>query len=259
MSLNLPSAPYLEFQAYFPSDRPLSEFAGELGKRGGQLAGIARVHRGVGRLPSEWSSIHELPLTDVSIDSVEDLARIEADPHERLVQVYMNDVTGLGLRSVEIVTLVSLPDDAISNCNHPVAIWTDGSSLDGPRDERRDIHTWGGNLGRRAREFFVRLVRLGPAYAVVTTSERMPCPSSLLKQPSYVFRDFFLSDQLMGDSRVGQLVAEFAAAGAEVSPLAGGSLVLGSGFMNKRKQHPAPSVLEELSGRLGREIGRSIG
>lgn len=261
MKLNLPGAPFLEFQVYFPPDRhaSLSGFARELAEGGGQLAGIARIHRGLARLPREWASIHEIPLTDVSIDDTADLVRIEANPIERLVQVYMNDVTRLGLGCVEIVTFVSLPVDVVPICGHPLAVWTDGTLLDGPRDERRSLHTWGGRFGRRALEFFVRLIGLGPAYAVVTTSERMPCPTSLLREPSFVFRDFYLSGPLVNNAGVHQLVAEYGSAGAEVTQFAGGRLVLGSGFMNTGKRHPHPNVLDELSERLGREIGRAIG
>jgi hypothetical protein len=195
-----------------------------------------------------------MPLVDTSVLALDDLALIEANPRERLIQIYMDDVTGLGMQSVEIVTFVSLPDDLVLSCNHPIAIWTDGSFLDRPRDGRRRAQSWGGRRGERAATFLRRLAELSPLYAAVTISERLPCPAGMQTGPTYVFRDFYLSQTLLSDVDVQGVLSDYRRAGAEVHPTPTGCVVFATGFMNEGKRHPAPEVVDLLSPQLGLAI-----
>ncbi|HEY3290024.1 MAG TPA: hypothetical protein VGK87_07860, partial [Anaerolineae bacterium] len=200
-----PNPPFLELNFYLSEideQKALIQLVETLTKSGAKFVGEGRAHYGENIGGQRFASITDEILNVVPIANLSDMQRMLNSENSRLVQVNMESASGITQGVAEIVTYVSISEDASQKDNHPVAVWTDGSLFS------RRANAAGQNRpsleGKRIYEKFREILSsLRPSYAAITVSWPLECPTDLSIDPrTSAFRNFYISRRFIGDNRL---------------------------------------------------------
>lgn len=246
--MNLPNGPFLELSFYFvdrPETAALADFIYLLVELGGECTGEIAVHVGEGIRDQPFTWITEPILEKRPIADLNDLVQQFAAPNQKVIQVYMNNATGIFSDLSEILTYLSISPSATQQDHHPLSIWTEGWMFSGPPDFLAEHAEYATQVGYQIYQRFRTLVeRLSPSYAAIMIEQALPCLTDLRDNSSYyLFSYFFVNSSFVGEQHLKQIQEIYG--GAYLEQLSNGLYVSSYEYFNpEHKSLPLALVLE---------------
>jgi len=252
-----PEPPFIELSFYIPRGEDQSTFAHlveYLFAAGAEVAGQGKANKGKNIGSRSFAGILDDVPEKVSVGSKSDFSDLMRDPDTRLFQVNLVNAVGVRKGHHEVVTHLSISDQAVSIDKHPIAIWVDGSMFDelgGQQFSNREKMRGAKIFGR-----FLDLVReMQPSYAAITASYSLECPTDLRDDArSYAFGDFFLNSSYFSDEKISEVLNLYS--GAHVETLDNGYYISSTPIFNSSNT-TFSGYRQELSGRVAEIIAET--
>jgi hypothetical protein len=170
------------------------------------------------------------------------------------MEVRLDGAIGISHDASEVVTYVSVSDEASRTDHHPLAICTEGELFCGTGELRPKVARKARAAGMQVYERFRVLVdALRPAYGAITVEIPLCCPTDLRRDPrSLAFRDFFVARTFFGGSIMTKLEALFT--GAFVEPVGDGVYVSCSKEFNPEARNVDGDIVQWRSVEMGKLV-----
>jgi len=221
-------------------------------ERGALFSGHALVWRQDDARISPFESPKSLDFEEVACDQPT-LMKMLNEGNTRVLQVDVQNATGLVRARNEIITYSRIPPEVMGTDSHPVAIWTEGGAFD-PYLSKGAMK----KVGDRAYRVFRELVPLlSPAYASITIEWGLECPAELRQgHGSQAFQDFYASKDVLGHQVMAKLELLFKH--GYIEKLHHGKYFSSWEFFNPEGVSIHESARGDASAKAGRIIGSSI-
>lgn len=216
-----PEAPFVELGFYYSGlsdqDAFLRVTKGAL-QLGARFSGVGFAHHGAGIGRQPFAGTLDLLCEATTIDDLDSLIEKLNDPDVRVVELRMHNIIGTASDVPDILTLLSIPREAMGKNHHPVAVWSGGDMFSGPagrpgKSQKKRAERAGRHIYKR----FLKLVEATDAsYAAITVEWPLLCPYELEVDPEHArFRDFFVSEAYLGEEGVRSVAELFSGAYTE--------------------------------------------